>query len=124
MTEILFYIVTDNAERALADLFCSAPTNAPKWAKIVTDPLEILALPNGVKCRGQWYSPRGRTEAERAWRERRLLGGLDFISAEDEARINTWIDRRNGVAAPEKPAVAIARPEPELQNMTLSQRWT
>jgi hypothetical protein len=126
MTEaIRFHIITDEPECALIDLFCCTPATAPSWVRTVTDPSEILNLPDGSKCRAQWYSRSGRTLADRAWRERRLMGGLDFISSEDEDRINVWIDRRNA-ARQERlaPAIAIRRQEPEIQNLPLTQRWS
>ncbi|WEZ84596.1 hypothetical protein P6U16_08490 [Rhizobium sp. 32-5/1] len=119
--DIKFHIITDDPVVAMLDLFASTPSRFPRWIRVTDDPTEILALPNGSKCRAQWYSARGRTLTERAWRERRFMGGLDFISTEDEERILDWFDRRDQVTG--KPAVPLVRPEPELANMPLTQRW-
>lgn len=117
MHENQYHIITDEPVVAMIDLFEVTPNTKPRWLRVVSDPATILALPNGSKCRAQWYSPRGRTLADRAWRERRLAGGLDFISEDDEA----WI--LANLKTVEPPAAPIRRPEPELQNMILTQRW-
>lgn len=117
----IFHIITDDPVVAMLDLFACTPSRVPRWLRVIIDPEAILALPNGSKCRAQWYSARGRTMAERAWRERRFMGGIDFISADDEDRILDWFSRRDQAAA--KPSVALVRAEPELANMPLTQRW-
>lgn len=132
--QIRLVIVTDNPDEAVADAFCCAMTNKPRWARIVSDPMEILHLPNGTKVRGLWYSSRARTSAaEYAWRERRLAGGLQFLTAEDEEDIAAWIlhhkermraqiDSRQEAVMQERESV-LPHPEPEIQNLVLSQRW-
>lgn len=117
----MYFIITDDPVVAMLDLFACTPSRVPRWIRVTDDPSEILALPNGAKCRAQWYSSRGRTLTERVWRERRYIGGLDFISTEDEERILDWFSRRDQAAG--KPPVALVRPEPELANMPLTQRW-
>ena len=128
MHAIRFTIVTDNIELALAHLLGCARTNVPPFIQALDDFEQILAIPDGMKCRGQWYSPRGQSPAEHAWRERRHKGGIAFISSEDEDRILDWLKRRRERSA-EAPSsselvVPLARSEPEISNIVLTQRWT
>lgn len=132
--QVRLVIVTDNPDEAVADALCCAMTNKPRWVRVVTEPLEILRLPDGTKARGFWYSSRARTSAaEYAWRERRLAGGLGFLSSEDEDEITAWIlrhkermraqiDSRQEAALRERESV-LPHPEPELQKLVLTQRW-
>jgi len=134
---VRFIIVNDRPEEALADLLCCAPSNAPKWVRVISEPMEILAIENGMKCRGIWYSTGGAkaSAAEWAWRERRLKGGIDYLDETDEARILDWVQRHKARMAemragtPSQPAEPHAResvlphPEPELQKLVLTQRW-
>nr|CAD6410985.1 hypothetical protein REQ54_00819 [Rhizobium sp. Q54] len=134
---VRFTIVTDQPEEAIADMLCCALTNAPKWVRILSDPQDILAIEDGMKCRGVWYSSGGAKAcaAEWAWRERRMKGGIDYLDEADEARILDWVKRHKArmvellAGAPAQPAEpharesALSHPEPELQKLVLTQRW-
>ncbi|MCD8569796.1 MAG: hypothetical protein LRY50_16230 [Geovibrio sp.] len=92
--QIRLVIVTDNPDEAVADALCCAMTNKPRWARIVSDPMEILHLPNGTKVRGLWYSSRARTSAaEYAWRERRLAGGRFVVPLPHPSGASLWPNR-------------------------------
>lgn len=107
MSKIRLFIVTNDAERALGETLGCATTNAPEWCRVVSDPVEILRLPSGAKCIGAWFGP-GASAQESAWRERRLYGGIEFLTDEDWQRLSVWIARRKGGAeagAPEPPAM-------------------
>ncbi len=123
MNEPVFYIVTDDPVCALLDLFGLRPSQRPSWLIVLSDPIDIMALPDGAKCRGQWYSGRDGTGPEKAWRDRRGRGKLAFIDEAEEAWMLDWIAQRSARLEPATPAVPIVRPETQLQNMTLSQRW-
>jgi hypothetical protein len=133
-----FVIVTDRPDRALAYMLCCAPTNAPKWVSVLSDPQAILAIEDGTKCRAVWYSPGGPKAgaAEWAWRERRLKGGIDYIDEQDEARIVDWVSRHKarmaellaagtalGISDPHERESALPHPEPEIKKLVLTQRW-
>ena len=131
---VRFTIVTDRPEEALADLLCCAPTNAPKWVRVISDPMAILSIEDGMKCRGIWYSAGGAkaSAAEWAWRERRLRGGIVWLDKDEEARIKDWVqrhkERMNGTSpsqpsAPHTRESVLSHPEPELQKLVLTQRW-
>lgn len=120
MSEPRLTIVTDNARRAAISVF---GREAPKWARIIDDPLEILAIPDGAKCFGRWFKARDpRSPSEQAWLERRLMGGVEFMSDQDWTRFFAW---RDGDAEPAKPA---AEPTPAAPpapaNSMLFQVWT
>ncbi|MEQ1403855.1 hypothetical protein ABK249_02820 [Neorhizobium sp. Rsf11] len=136
--QIFLTIVTNDPDEAIADALCCAMTNKPKWVRVVSDPIDVLKLPNGTKCVGLWYSGRKHLSgAELAWRERRMAGGLEFLTDDDHRRIASWIERNKArmrgetvdAALPsrpqqdDKPSV-LPHPQPELQNLILSQRWT
>lgn len=140
---VLFILVTDRPEEALADALCCAMSDKPHWVHLTSDPLEILDIPNGTKCHGLWYSSRARmSPAEQAWRERRLYGGLDCLSDDDHARISAWIEKHKAriraqldaaaariveaanSAPVDEPKSVLPHPQPEIQNLVLSQRWT
>jgi len=100
------FIITNDPERALGETLGCATTNAPEWSRVVSDPVEILRLPDGAKCIGAWFGP-GASAQESAWRERRMFGGIVFLSDEDWQRLSAWIAKRKGgaVTAPEPPAM-------------------
>lgn len=106
MSQIRLFIITNNPERALGETLGCATTNAPEWCRVVSDPVEILRLPNGAKCVGAWFGL-GTSAQESAWRERRMFGGIVFLSDEDWQRLSAWIAKRKGgeVAAPAPSAV-------------------
>lgn len=92
MSDVRLYIVTNNPLRALGDMLACATTNAPKWVRVVSDPLDIMELPNGAKCQGLWYGP-GTSVEESMWIERRARGGIFFLSDDDRDRIDAWVER-------------------------------
>lgn len=114
MREPRLTIVTDNARRAALRMFGAG---APAWARIIDDPMDILAIPDRAKCFGLWFGPRlPRSAAEQAWLERRLTGGLDFMSDGDWDRFFAWRDGEPAATARE--AVA-----DEPVNPLLTQVW-
>lgn len=136
--QIFLTIVTNNPEEAIGDALCCALNNMPKWVKVVSDPLEILAIGSGTRCVALWYSGRKKLcPAEQAWRERRLMGGLKYLDDADHERIRVWIDRHkakmrgetaipvsvHAVEEPEKESV-LSHSQPEIQKLVLTQRWT
>ncbi len=107
MSQIRLFLVTNNPERALGETLGCATTNAPEWCRVVSDPVEILRLPNGAKCVGAWFGL-GASAQESAWRERRMFGGIVFLSDDDWQRLSAWIAKRKGgadVAKPEAPGM-------------------
>lgn len=136
--QIFLTIVTNNPDEAIGDALCCALTNKPKWVRIVSDPLEILALTSGTRCVALWYSGRKKLcPAEQAWRERRMMGGLKYLDDADYERIRAWIEKHKakmraeaGIPVSVPPAITPERdsvlphPQPELQKLVLTQRWT
>lgn len=137
-------LVTDAPHQALAGFLGCAFTNKPRWLRVVFDPVDILKIPDGTKCRGMWFHRR--TGAEFAWWERRDRGGLVWLNDADLDFIADWIaetmaamearaaaypdriaapDAQASDAKPEAPALlpAIAKAKPEIENLILSQRW-
>jgi len=107
MSKVRLFIVTNDPDRALGETLGCATTNAPEWCRVVSDPVEILRLPSGAKCIGAWFG-RDSSAQESAWRERRLVGGIVFLSDEDWQGLSAWIAKRKGgaeAAAPEPPAM-------------------
>ncbi|NTI92262.1 hypothetical protein G6L78_01320 [Agrobacterium rhizogenes] len=138
---IRLYIITENPVHALAQTLGCAPTNAPTWVRVLSDPEDILRTPNGAKCIAVWFSSRKfPSDAEKAWRERRLMDGIQGLADEDWVKLQAWIDRRR--AQPVKdiqnknadipqsdetesrdipPSII---PQPEIRNLVQTQRWT
>lgn len=121
MSQIRLFIVTNDPERALGETLGCATTNAPVWCRVISDPVEILRLPDGAKCIGAWFGP-GASVQELAWRERRMFGGIVFLSDEDWQRLSAWLAKRKGGAEPARPepsamppTAAAARPSPVQQ---------
>lgn len=138
------YIVTDNPARALMSALCCAETDRPDWCLVLTDADQIDRLPDGVRAIGLWYRGRYRSEAERAWRDRRAFGGIVGLSIEDMDWIDDWIARRQRqerqlalgdlprridhvdaeTTDDEVPVSVITHLPPQVRNVPLSQRWT
>ncbi|HEV7321520.1 MAG TPA: hypothetical protein VGO04_23185 [Ensifer sp.] len=106
MSRVRLFIVTNDPGRALGEALGCATINAPDWCPVVSDAVEILRLPDGAKCIGAWFGPRASAQ-ESAWRERRMFGGIVFLTDEDWQRLSAWIAKRKGgaVTAPEPPAI-------------------
>ncbi len=122
-------IVTECPEAALARTLQCATTNAPSWVRVVSDPEDILNIPNGAKCIAVWFSSRKRmSQAELAWRERRLMDGIVGLSDDDWQKLEAWISRRrvSATADIQKKNEDILQgitPKPEIRNLVQSQRW-
>ncbi|WP_065091620.1 hypothetical protein [Rhizobium leucaenae] len=127
---IRLYIITECPEEALARTLQCATTNAPSWVRVVNDPEDILKIPNGAKCIAVWFSSRKRmSQAEIAWRERRLMDGIVGLEDGDWSKLEAWIARKHAPAAEDIPEnnADIPRPitpKPEIRNLVQSQRWT
>ena len=123
-------IVTECPEEALARTLQCATTNAPSWVRVVSDPEDILKIPNGAKCIAVWFSSRKRmSQAELAWRERRLMDGIAGLAEDDWQKLETWIARQRISAAEDIPEKIedipqTITPKPEIRNLVQSQRWT
>lgn len=123
---VLFTVVTDDVDFALAAVFACARSNAPSFARVIDDPIEIMALPDGAKVHiAIWTSGRDRSGAELAWRERRTRGGLVFLSDDEMDKVSRWRARHvagehAGPAADSvpPPATMVAAPSPQL-----AQEW-
>lgn len=115
-----FVLVTDDIDFVLADVFAASRSNAPRWVRVIDDPVEILALPNGTKVHmAVWTSAHLQSGAEIAWRERRLRGGLVFLSDDEMAKIDAWRARRTGRASQSQmPAPPLTVPSPQIQQWT------
>ena len=124
-------LITNNAAFALAQLLGCAETNKPSWLRVVTDPDEILSIPDGAKVIAIWSCGRKPlTEPEKAWRERRLMDGLAFLNDTDWDGLREWVERRNTRLSAQdipqensdirKPQM----PQPEIRNLVQTQRWT
>lgn len=121
----LFTVVTDDVDFALGCVFACARSNAPSFARVTDDPIEILALPNGAKVHiAIWTTARETSGAEIAWRERRARGGLVFLTDEEMDKVSRWRARhvagdRAANADPVPPqATSVAAPFPQL-----AQEW-
>lgn len=139
---IKLYIVTDNPARALMAALCCIEIDRPDWCMLVTEPHHIDRLPDGCRAVGLWYCGRGRSLAERAWRDRRAFGGIVGLSDEDMGWIADWIERRQRqerqlaltdmprraevteIDDEPAPTSAITHIPAQVRNMPLSQRWT
>lgn len=119
-----FVLVTDDIDFALADVFASARSNAPRWARVIDDPAEILALPESCKVHiAVWRSTYQQSGAEIAWRERRSLGDLVFLSDDEMDKIADWRARRATDGQPETSNAPVVAPVPQLPTIPI-QQWT
>lgn len=123
MSQIRLFIITNHPERALGETLGCATTNAPEWCRVVSDPVEILRLPDGAKCIGAWFGPRA-SAPESAWRERRMFGGIVFLTDEDWQRLSAWIAKRKGGAEAAKPAPPAMPPPATATRPNLVQQFT
>ncbi|MDR6757819.1 hypothetical protein J2Y48_003116 [Mycoplana sp. BE70] len=121
----LFTVVTDDVDFALSVIFACARSNAPSFARVIDDPVEILALPNGAKVHpGIWTTSRETSGAEIAWRGRRRRGGLVFLSDDEMEKVSRWRARnvageRDAPASPPPTSpVAVTAPVPQF-----AQEW-
>jgi hypothetical protein len=136
---VRFTIVTNDAERALAESFGCAPSNRPDFVRIVTDPIAIDRLRDGSKVYGLFYcSRRAPSAAYSAFLDRRCMGGLVWLDDDDYDYVRDWVKLHKRAveeralrlpAEPREPAIepedsVIARPAPEIEKLVLSQRWT
>lgn len=123
MSQIRLFIITNDPERALGETLGCATTNAPDWCRVVSDPVDILRLPDGVKCVGAWFGP-GASAQESAWRERRLFGGILFLTDGDWQRLSAWIAKRKGGAEPDAPEPSAMPPPAAATRPNLVQQFT
>ncbi|NVP54480.1 hypothetical protein [Mycoplana rhizolycopersici] len=113
---VLFTVVTDDIDFALSQVFACARSNAPSFARVIDDPVEILALPHGAKVHiAIWTTRRDTSGAEIAWRERRMRGGLVFLTDEEMEKVSRWRARhvageRAAPATPTAPVETAALP--------------
>jgi hypothetical protein len=127
---VRLYLITDNPTRALAYMFGCAETNKPSWAKVVSDPDEILLIPDGAKCHGVWFTNRKhKTDSERSWVERRLMGGIAALDDSDWNKLFAWLAKRSAKPTADIPEIIEDIPElrvppDEIRNLVQSQRWT
>ncbi|MCC0033781.1 MAG: hypothetical protein H6887_00785 [Hoeflea sp.] len=87
-------IITNHPRRAiLAVLGVEA---APSWCRVITRIDEVRSLPSGAKVIGSWFEPRKfRSALEWAFIERRGLGDLVGLSAEDLDKLAEWAARNH-----------------------------
>ncbi|MBD9621869.1 hypothetical protein IB279_02805 [Ensifer sp. ENS06] len=123
MSKIRLFIVTNDPERALGETLGCATTNAPEWCRVVSDPVEILRLPSGSKCIGAWFGRDGSAQ-ESAWRERRLVGGIVFLTDEDWQGLSAWIAKRKGGAEFTAPEPSAMPPPAAATRPNLVQQFT
>ncbi|VVT15292.1 hypothetical protein [Hoeflea sp. EC-HK425] len=92
--DIRLTIVTNHPPRAvLAVLGVEA---APSWCRMLTRIDEVRSLPSGAKVIGSWFEPRKfRSALEWAFIERRGLGDLVGLSAEDLEKLAEWAARHH-----------------------------
>lgn len=133
---VRFTIVTNDAERALAESFGCAWSNKPDFVRVVTDPTAIERLPDGTKVMGLFYSRR--CEQRWAFNGRRAFGGLVWLDDADYDHVRDWVRlhkaaveerMRRDPQAPAEPAIEaedsiIVRPPPQIEKLVLSQRWS
>lgn len=124
-------LVTENADMAFWTALRCTPFDAPAWVAAITGPDEIMALPDGVKCLGLWFSSRKfRSEAEQAWIARRLMGGVVALDDTDWKRLTDWMAARASADVGDGSAdtrgdlpTGTHVPHPDLRDLVMSQRW-
>jgi hypothetical protein len=94
MTRRTVYIPT-NAPAAVALSYGCHLGNVPGWMRIIDDPQEFDSIPNGsLVGAAVWIGSRDVVAAwESVWTPRRLRGGFDFVSPEQEAAMAAWFAR-------------------------------
>lgn len=103
-------VITDNAERTARRMF-GGMAGVPPFVRLMTDPAEVLALPEGTLCLGRWWSRDSAVEI--AFGIMRRRGALRFGDGAFYARLDAWLDRRDAAAAPPAAGAAIpASPAP------------
>lgn len=128
---VLFVIVTNDPEQALGSILACAKTNAPKFARVVSDAAEILALPDGTKCYpGHWFPGPGADELQMLFRERRLRGGIHILDAAELDKVSAWrarhvaaMDRALEIASPPSADAPAEMAAPPPAAPMLSQEW-
>ncbi|MBD8556882.1 hypothetical protein IFT84_20440 [Rhizobium sp. CFBP 8762] len=128
MTDILLHIVTDDPAFAAMEVLQCRPAEVPLWAKLVSDPKRILALPKGAKCIGIMHSMRPHlTLAHCAWLERQERNDLARGLTDQEIDIyRDWVRRGHTLTppsgdrnpAPAQSAPPTAPPAPATDHIT------
>lgn len=133
---IRFTIISDDTERALAESFGCAPSNRPDFVRFISDPQKIDRLPDDSKVLGMFYSRQ--SPARSAFIARRMLGGFVWLDDDDYEQIHYWVKlhraamEERAMRYPDEmrePAIedrdsVISKPQPEVEKLVMSQRWT
>jgi hypothetical protein len=136
-------IVCDDALTGALRVLECRPAALPSWARVLTEPADILALPNGSRCIGTFTRRGGHVSAaEYAWRERRAMGGISAgLTGEEIDALSAFIAKRDaegrvsigGMAvedleiADRNPPTSFSPPPTPADGAparTLSSRWT
>lgn len=113
---IRFTIITDDAVRAALAMYGGA-SEVPPFVRIVSEPRDILDLPEGTMSMARLFSQK--SAAEVAFEVMHRRGMLRFPDAAFLDRIDDWMKRRDaarleraGMSAPPAPAAAATPPAP------------
>lgn len=141
MTNIRLYIVCDDPAAGAWRVMQCLPGSLPAWVRVLTQPLDIIKMPDGARCIGTFTRRNDHVSAaELAWRERRERGGISpGLTAAEIDGLSVIIENRktqNRVAIGHlvledldivdrtPPAELPAPPAPAKPTVTLSTRWT
>lgn len=96
MTDVRLTIVTTRPRAAMRQVF-GADMAVPSWIAIVSEPSACGAIPDGMRCLGIFYEPRGAESAlEKAWHRRRRGGGVCGMTGADLLKLKAWAEKRGG----------------------------
>lgn len=96
MTDIRLYIVCDDAAAGALRVMQCLPGALPGWARVLTEPKQIAAMPDGARCIGT-FTRRGdqMSAAELSWWERRRRGGISAgLTAKEIDGLGAFIANR------------------------------
>lgn len=97
--DVRLYLVTDDPARACLAVIGCHLTELPQIFRIVTEPEQIGAIPNGARCVGYWFSwnVHKLSHAQMAWEELRAgAGGRRPIGLDDKffQLVDEWNAKR------------------------------
>ncbi|SMD18567.1 hypothetical protein [Rhizobium sp. RU36D] len=118
-------LVTEDPGRAFWQALRCTPSGAPSWVVAISNPHEIMIIPDGVKCLGIWFSSRKfRSDAEDAWVARRLMGGIVALEDADWERMAAWTPGGDAAEMPHLNTPQLKTPpKQEISDLVQSQRW-
>jgi len=92
MTQPRFYIITNDAPRAMLRFSCHAG-NLPGWIAVLDSFDDWMKIPSGATCMALWFGTSAELEGWRnAWSARKERGDLVGMTGDDLGKIEAWFE--------------------------------